>query len=29
MKAADAYKIFLKIFERTYYGLYMYHLLWL
>ena len=28
MKTADANKLFLAIFERTYYGLYMYHFLW-
>ena len=29
MKTADANKLFLTIFERTYYGLYVYHFLWL
>ena len=27
-KTADAKKLFLGIFERTYHGLYMYHFLW-
>ena len=29
IKTADGIKLFLAIFERTYYGLYMYHFLWL
>ena len=28
-KTADGIKLFLAIFERTYYGLYMCHILWL
>ena len=29
MKTADVNRFFLAIFERTYYGLDMYHFLWL
>ena len=29
MKTADVNKVFLAIFERSYYDLYMYHFLWL
>ena len=29
MKTADVNKIFLAIFERSYYDPYMYHFLWL
>ena len=29
MKTADVNKLFLAIFERSYYDLYMYHFLWL
>ena len=29
MKTADASKLFLAIFERSYYDLYMYDFLWL
>ena len=29
MKTADVNKLFLAIFERSYYDLYMYHILWL
>ena len=29
MKTADVNKLFLAIFERSYYDLYIYHILWL
>ena len=29
MKTADVNKILLAIFERSYYDLYMYHILWM